>query len=122
MDGENRFGGRDLHSLNPSEMRQMRGADIGLIPQNPATSLTPVLSVEMQMRETLHRHGRPKSDGPELLSRMGPPPTPGRSQRYPFELSGGMKQRALAALGIAGRPKLLIADEPTKGLDARLRA
>ena len=122
VEGDINFDGRNLGMLGPAEMRQLRGADIGLIPQNPAASLTPVLSVEMQMRETLRRHGRPRSDGPDLLARMGLPATPGRSRRYPFELSGGMKQRALAALGVAGRPKLLIADEPTKGLDARLRA
>lgn len=122
VEGHISFDGRDHGALSPTEMRHMRGADIGLIPQNPAASLTPVLSVEMQMRETLRRHGRPRTDGPDLLSRMGLPPAKGRSRRYPFELSGGMKQRALAALGVAGRPKLLIADEPTKGLDARLRA
>lgn len=122
VEGRIRFDGRDLSTLSPAQMRHMRGADIGLIPQNPAASLTPVLSVEMQMRETLRRHARPHSDGPDLLSRMGLPTPVCRARRYPFELSGGMKQRALAALGVAGRPKLLIADEPTKGLDARLRA
>lgn len=121
VSGAIQFDGRDIVSQSPAEMRAIRGAGIGLIPQNPAASLTPVLSIEMQMRETLRRHGRPPSDGRTLLSRMGLPPA-ARARRYPFELSGGMKQRALAALGVAGRPKLLIADEPTKGLDARLRA
>ncbi|MEM1431304.1 MAG: ABC transporter ATP-binding protein [Pseudomonadota bacterium] len=122
VEGQIQLDGRDLGACSPAEMRQMRGADIGLIPQNPAASLTPVLSVEMQMRETLRRHGRALSDGPDLLARMGLPTRNSRRRRYPFELSGGMKQRALAALGIAGRPNLLIADEPTKGLDARLRS
>lgn len=120
--GQMYFDDRDLGDLGPAEMRQLRGAGIGLIPQNPGASLTPVLSVEMQMRETLRRHGRPASNGGPLLAQMGLPASEGRRRRYPFELSGGMKQRALAALGVAGRPKLLIADEPTKGLDARLRA
>lgn len=121
VSGRITFDGRALADFNAAAMRAMRGASIGLIPQNPGASLTPVLSIESQMRETLRRHGRSAKNGPALLSRMGLP-SDGRRRRYPFELSGGMKQRALAALGIAGRPPLLIADEPTKGLDARMRA
>ena len=126
LPGNARIGGRitlerrDLLALPESAMRALRGGRIGLIPQNPAASLNPVLTVERQLDEVLAAHERDRSEARALLAAVGLP-MPARRRRYPFELSGGMKQRALAAIGIAGRPSLLIADEPTKGLDARLR-
>ena len=127
LPGNARIGGRialerrDLLALPESAMRTLRGGRIGLIPQNPAASLNPVLTIERQLDEVIAEHGRDRCEARALLAAVGLP-APGKRRRYPFELSGGMKQRALAAIGIAGRPALLIADEPTKGLDAPLRA
>lgn len=121
------YKGRDLLQLSPKEMRQIRGREIALIPQNPASSLNPVLTLGSQLREAIRTYaGRAgnkqvNAEAAGLLHAMNMPDAEQQLRRYPFQLSGGMKQRVLAAMGLAGSPSLLIADEPTKGLDALIR-
>lgn len=126
VSGRIRFAGADLNVLGSKDMGRLRGGQIGLIPQNPDASLNPALSVGGQLVEVLARHRA--FPGPEcavqaqqLLDHMGLSDVDRIGRRYPHQLSGGMKQRVLAAIGIAGQPSLLIADEPTKGLDAIMR-
>jgi oligopeptide/dipeptide ABC transporter ATP-binding protein len=121
------FEGRDLQKLPEAEMRQIRGAQIGMIFQEPMTSLNPVFSVGRQIEEVLLLHQRlaaraAREQALELLKRVGIPSPERRIQQYPHELSGGMKQRVMIAMAIACRPKLLIADEPTTALDVTIQA
>ena len=118
--------GIDILTLDPEAVRQLRGGSIGLVPQNPGSSLNPVLRVGTQIGEAvrLHRGVSGRAAGQvvdDLLDRMGLPEPEKTARQYPFQLSGGMRQRVLTAIGIAGQPALLIADEPTKGLDAIIR-
>lgn len=121
------YKGKDLLKLSPKEMRQIRGREIALIPQNPASSLNPVMTLGSQLREAIRAYaGRAgnkqlNSQAAGLLHAMNMPDAEQQLRRYPFQLSGGMKQRVLAAMGLAGSPSMLIADEPTKGLDALIR-
>ena len=113
---------RDLLGLSPEEMRTIRGAEISLLPQNPSTSLNPVLSVGEQLMEGIRLHrgmrkNKAKGAALSMLRSLGLQGGNNRWDKYPHQLSGGMKQRVLAALSITGEPSLLIADEPTKGLD-----
>lgn len=110
------FDGRDITSADRRVMRTIRGREIGYVPQDPMTNLNPVWKVGFQIREAL----RANTDGRdarrrtvELLAQAGMPDPDKHAQRYPHQLSGGMCQRALIAIGLAGRPALLIADEPT---------
>lgn len=122
--GSIHFKGRSLLDLNAEEMRRLRGREIALIPQNPATSLNPVLRVGYQIAEAVLGMTSSKArrnKAAELLRQMDMPEPDRKLRKYPFELSGGMKQRVLTAIGAAGVPSLLIADEPTKGLDALVR-
>src|SRR5690349_15348284 len=125
--GQIRFGGRDLAALSEAEMRRVRGAQIGMIFQEPMTSLNPVFKVGQQIQEVLVLHQAlsavaARGQALDLLRRVGIPSPETRIDQYPHELSGGMKQRVMIAMAIACRPKLLIADEPTTALDVTIQA
>lgn len=125
--GEILYKGQDILSMNADRLRRLRGNEIALLPQSPATSLNPALKIGFQIAEGLHLHRKTPweqawSKAIKMLDFLKLPEPEKRVQEYPHQLSGGMKQRALAAASITGRPCLLIADEPTKGLDAILRA
>ena len=125
--GAIRFQGQDLQALSEPEMRRVRGAQIGMIFQEPMTSLNPVFTIGRQIEEVLVLHQKlsaqaARAQALELLSRVGIPSPERRAQQYPHELSGGMKQRVMIAMAIACRPKLLIADEPTTALDVTIQA
>ena len=125
--GAVRFAGRDLLALPEAEMRGVRGGGMAMIFQEPATSLNPVLTVGHQLGEVLERHlglsGQPARERSlELLSAVGIADAPRRLGEYPFQLSGGMKQRVMIAVALAGNPRLLIADEPTTALDVTIQA
>ncbi len=119
--------GRDLASLSESAMRDVRGADVAMIFQEPMTSLNPVLTIGRQLTEAIrvhHRVGRGEARSLALKAlaavRIGEPER--RLRRYPHELSGGMRQRVMIAMAISGSPKVLIADEPTTALDVTVQA
>lgn len=125
--GSVRLGDTELLGLTEGEMRQRRGRDLAMIFQEPATSLNAVLTVGQQIAESLalHRqlHGtRARTVGVDLLRAVGIPDPDRRWDEYPFQLSGGMKQRAMIAMALAGEPGVLIADEPTTALDVTIQA
>jgi oligopeptide/dipeptide ABC transporter ATP-binding protein len=125
--GQIDFRGTDLASLSEAEMRRIRGGQIGMIFQEPMTSLNPIFKIGRQIEEVLvlHRQLRPaeaRQQALELLTRVGIPSPEARLDQYPHELSGGMKQRVMIAIAIACRPALLIADEPTTALDVTIQA
>jgi peptide/nickel transport system ATP-binding protein len=121
------FEGRDLLSLPVPEMRSVRGARIGMIFQEPMTSLNPVTTVGDQVMEAIELHaGVSRAEARnrvlELFGLVGIPDPKARFAVYPHQLSGGLKQRVMIAMAMSMRPKLLIADEPTTALDATIRA
>jgi oligopeptide/dipeptide ABC transporter ATP-binding protein len=125
--GEARFGGRDLLQQSDRALRQIRGRDIAMIFQDPMTSLNPVLTIGKQIREALETHFDMKREAAneraaELIDRVGIPSAKERLRDYPHQFSGGMRQRAMIAIALACRPKLLIADEPTTALDVTIQA
>jgi peptide/nickel transport system ATP-binding protein len=125
--GEILLDGRDLLSLPEAEMRRERGGRIGMIFQEPMTSLNPVLSIGQQVAEAVSIHDQTQSRGTrqrvvELLNAVGIPDPERRANEYPHQLSGGMKQRVMIAMALAGRPQVLIADEPTTALDVTIQA
>ena len=126
VSGEILFEGQDLLKLSGRAMAEMRGRKIGFIPQEPMSSLNPVLSVGDQLRETLREvrafgRGELEARAIDLLKQVRIPSPEQRLKSYPHELSGGMCQRILAAIALGGEPKLLLADEPTTALDATIQ-
>ena len=127
ISGEINLDGQDLLALPEAALRNVRGNRIAMIFQEPMTSLNPVLTVGSQISEVLSRHkglknAAAKSRVMELLEAVGIPDPLQRINEYPHQLSGGMKQRIMIAIALAGEPDLLIADEPTTALDVTIQA
>ena len=125
--GQAIFQGRDLLKLSTEEMRQVRGAQISMIFQDPMTSLNPVLTIGDQIREPLETHlgmtsEESKQRAVELLKMVGISEGENRLDDYPFQFSGGMRQRVMIAMALTCSPKILIADEPTTALDVTIQA
>jgi peptide/nickel transport system ATP-binding protein len=125
--GSIRFDGRDIMTLSPEEIRALRGGQIGMIFQEPMTSLNPVFRIGEQIAESMTAHGlmgrgEALEAAAALLARVGIPSPAERIRAYPHELSGGMRQRVMIAMSIACGPRLLIADEPTTALDVTIQA
>jgi oligopeptide transport system ATP-binding protein len=125
--GEVNFEGENLLTMSDEEIRRVRGNKIAMIFQDPMTSLNPVLTIGRQINEALELHmGMKKEEASkrsaELLSMVGIPEAEMRLNDYPHQFSGGMRQRAMIAMGLACNPRLLIADEPTTALDVTIQA
>lgn len=121
------FDGEIIHTKTSQEMQQIRGKKIGMIFQDPMTALNPTMTIGRQISEILcyhkgltHRQARERAT--QLLGEVGIPTPKERYHAFPFQLSGGMRQRAMIAMALACQPKLLIADEPTTALDVTIQA
>lgn len=126
-DGQVLFNGIDLSKLPEKEMEKIRGNEIGMIFQDPMTSLNPVFTIGEQLMEPLIKHKRMSKAAAfdkavEMLKLVGIPSPEKRMKQYPHEFSGGMRQRAMIAMSLVCAPKLLIADEPTTALDVTIQA
>jgi peptide/nickel transport system ATP-binding protein len=127
VSGSIKLDGVDLTGLSRVQMRAIRGKDISMVFQEPMTSLNPVLRVGRQISEVVRAHEKvsreaARSRALELLSLVGIPAPERRIDDYPHQMSGGMRQRVMIAIGLACNPKVLIADEPTTALDVTIQA
>jgi len=121
------FQGKDLLKMSPQEIRHVRGAKIGMVFQDPMTSLNPVLTIGRQLTEALELHmgmsnQQARHRAAELLTMVGIPKPAERLNDYPHQFSGGMRQRVMIAMALSCAPQLLIADEPTTALDVTIQA
>jgi peptide/nickel transport system ATP-binding protein len=125
--GEVRLLGEDLRRASSARLREIRGREVGTIFQEPMSSLNPVLTIGRQITEVVTRHEKVSKQAArdraiELIGLVGIPDARRRVDQYPHEMSGGMAQRALIAMAIACKPRLLLADEPTTALDVTIQA
>jgi oligopeptide transport system ATP-binding protein len=125
--GQAMFHGQDLLRMGPEEIRHIRGSQIGMVFQDPMTSLNPVINIEKQVAEPLFIHKNMNKQQArerviELLNHVGIPSPEKRLADYPHQFSGGMRQRVMIAMALACNPELLIADEPTTALDVTIQA
>ncbi len=127
VQGEATFDGRQLLEMDDDQLRSIRGRDIAMVFQDPMSSLNPVVPIGRQVTEVLQRHrdlsgAAARDEAARLLNSVGIPDPDRRLREYPHQLSGGMRQRALIAMALACKPRLLIADEPTTALDVTIQA
>ena len=127
VNGEVVLDGEDILKIDMDDMRNIRGAKMSMVFQEPMTSLNPVLTIERQLTETLQLHKgmskvEARREGVDLLSRVGIPDPEQRIKQYPHQFSGGMRQRVMIAMALSCNPRLIIADEPTTALDVTIQA
>lgn len=124
-DGKIIYNGKNLLDLSEKEMQKIRGKEIGMVFQDPMTTLNPVLTIENQIIESIESKSMTKKDkrkrAEELLRMVGIPSAKERLKEYPHQFSGGMRQRAMIAIALASNPKFLLADEPTTALDVTIQ-
>ena len=127
VNGEVLLDGQDILRIDMADMRNIRGAKMSMVFQEPMTSLNPVLTIERQLTETLQLHkgmskAEARREGVDLLARVGIPDPDQRIKQYPHQFSGGMRQRVMIAMALSCNPRLIIADEPTTALDVTIQA